>query len=147
MRAEQVTPAPARHSCWMMLRSAILTPRFAAEWQKGDVPSAFDRSGKLALVAGAGASLSTWADFTVFSNKTPEHVTSFIIDQDVLISTKLADLGPGYIPPANGLLTFNIGFFRCHYLQLQRREFEHAASHNQNGNSSSGSSGADGSAV
>jgi hypothetical protein len=54
---------------------------------------AFDLAGQLSLVGGAGARLTSWADLSIFGYKSAEHIDLFVIDAQILVCTKLADLG------------------------------------------------------
>jgi hypothetical protein len=69
--------------------------------------AALDSSGQLTLVACARASLAARADLTFFSYITAQQVNQFVIDFDVLIGTKLADLWAGNISPSSRLLGFH----------------------------------------
>jgi hypothetical protein len=78
--------------------SDCVSPTFAGERQKGDMACAFNLAGQLPLVGGAGACLTSWADLSIFSYESAEHIDLFVIDAQVLVCTKLADLWTSYEP-------------------------------------------------
>jgi hypothetical protein len=73
-------------------------PAFPGEGEKGNMASALDRMGQLALMARARAGLAAWADFTIFAHKPAKQIDRFVIDQDSFICAELANFRPGDIP-------------------------------------------------
>lgn len=79
-------------------QSRTLPKWFSGKLQKSQVAGAFDGTGQLALMFGAGSGLSARADFTFFGNKSAEYISLLVVHNQVVICTKLADARLGIIP-------------------------------------------------
>ena len=64
---------------------------------------AFDLAGQLALMGGACARLTSWADLSVFGYESAEHIDLFVIDAQIFVCTKLADLGTSNEPAGTAI--------------------------------------------
>jgi hypothetical protein len=61
------------------------------------VTSAFDGTSQDALVFSASTCLAARADFSLFGNQAAKYIRLFVVNCQVLISTKLANFGAGKI--------------------------------------------------
>ena len=79
----------------------------AGEGQQGNLAGLFHSAGNDALMFGTGTRLAAWEDITFISDVFSEKVSFFVIYDECLICTELAEFGPGKETAfAAGLLPF-----------------------------------------
>jgi hypothetical protein len=69
---------------------AVVIP--AGIGEKSNVTGAFNGASQFALMFSAGAGLAARPDFSFIGDKAAQDITEFIVDVQIFISTKLADL-------------------------------------------------------
>ena len=77
----------------------------------------FYRSGKCALVPGAGSSLASWANLSILGHKSTKDVDSLIIDYSIMIGAEQAHTWL-CIEAATTAMSFTIGLFAIHSILL-----------------------------
>jgi hypothetical protein len=78
----------------------VLPELIAGKRKQGNVPGAFHGNGNLALVLCARPGLAAGTDLSVFGYVVFHQFDVFIIDNDILVRTKLTHPRPGIKTPA-----------------------------------------------
>jgi hypothetical protein len=86
----------------------LVVPALEDEGQERNLSGALDGCGKFALVFGAIACLTTWTDFAILDDETPQHITIFVVNYNVFVGAKLADFWPRKIAAFSTLAGFII---------------------------------------